>query len=84
MRLSDIGYKEIINLADGGRYGQLSESELLFDPETGQIRALLIPQYPARMTLFHHDNGYMQLPWNSIKKIGEDIIILDTSTNYQF
>ncbi len=82
MRLSDIGYKEIINLADGGRYGQLSESELLFEPNSGQIRALLIPQYQARLSFFHPNDGFLQLPWNSIKKIGEDIIIFDTSTNY--
>ena len=34
MRLSDIGDKELINLSDGGRYGQLADSELLFDPAT--------------------------------------------------
>ena len=79
MRLSDIGYKEIINLADGGRYGQLADSELLFDSTTGKIRALLIPQYQSRLGLFHHDSDYLQLPWDSIKKIGEDIIVLDTS-----
>ena len=83
MRLSDIGYKELINLADGGRYGQLSESELLFEPDSGKIRALLIPQTQGRLRLFDHGD-YMQLPWSSIKKIGEDIIILDTSTNHYF
>jgi len=78
MRLSNIGYKEIINLADGGRYGQLSDSELLFDPATGKIKALLIPQPTGRFSLF--DRGdHIQIPWSSIKKIGEDIIILDTS-----
>ncbi|MBQ4576193.1 MAG: YlmC/YmxH family sporulation protein [Firmicutes bacterium] len=84
MRLSDIGYKEIIDLADGGRYGQLSESELLFEPASGQIRALLIPQYQTRLRVFRHDSDFLHLPWSSIKKIGEDIIILDTSTNVSF
>ncbi|MBQ8590312.1 MAG: YlmC/YmxH family sporulation protein [Firmicutes bacterium] len=84
MRLSDIGYKEIINLADGGRYGQLADSELLFEPATGQIRALLIPQGQSRLGLFRHNSDYMQLPWNSIKKIGEDIIVLDTSATCSY
>lgn len=81
MRLSDIGDKELINLSDGGRYGQLADSELLFDPATGRIRALLIPQYQGRFSLF--DRGdFMQIPWESIRNIGEDIIILDTSMRY--
>ena len=81
MRLSDIGYKEIINLSDGGRYGQLSDSELLFEPSTGRIRALLIPQYQGKFSFF--DRGdFMQIPWDSIKKIGEDIIILDTAARF--
>lgn len=81
MRLSEIGYKEIINLSDGGRYGQLSDSELLFDPKTGRIRALLIPQYQGKFNFF--DRGdFMQIPWESICKIGEDIIILDTSARF--
>ena len=80
MRLSDIGYKVIINLSDGNRYGQLADSELLFDPSGGRIRALLIPQYQGRFNFF--DRGeYMQIPWESIKKIGEDIIIIDTSAH---
>ena len=83
MRLSEIGYKEIINLADGARYGQLADAELLFDPASGHIKALLIPRGPGRFSLF--DRGdYIQLPWNSIKKIGEDIIILDTSASYSY
>ena len=84
MRLSDIGYKEIIDLADGGRYGQLADSELLFDPINGKIRALLVPQIQSRMSLFRQDQNFTQLPWESIKKIGEDIIVLDTSANRHF
>lgn len=81
MRLSDIGDKEIINVSDGGRYGQLADSELLFEPSTGRIRALLIPQYQGKFSLF--DRGdFMQIPWESIKKIGDDIIILDTSSRF--
>ena len=81
MRLGDIGDKALINLSDGGRYGQLADSELLFDPATGRIRALLIPQYQGRFSLF--DRGdFMQVPWESIRNIGEDIIILDTSMRY--
>lgn len=80
MRLSDLGYKEIVNLADGSRYGQLADSELLFDPRRGKIHALLIPEYTSR---FHFGGGidFLQLPWNCIRKIGEDIIIVDAEVS---
>lgn len=79
MRLSDLGYKEIVNLANGSRYGQLADSELLFDPRNGKIKALLVPEYKSRFSLggFGGGSEFMQLPWNCIKKIGEDIIIVD-------
>lgn len=76
MRLSDLGYKEIVNLQNGGRYGQLADSELLFEPRRGQIKALLVPEYRGRFP-FGMGNDYMQIPWSCIKKIGEDIIIVD-------
>ncbi|WP_130863824.1 YlmC/YmxH family sporulation protein [Bacilliculturomica massiliensis] len=75
MRLSDLGYKEIVNLSNGCRYGQLADSELLFDPRQGKIKALLVPEFTGR---FHFGGSeFLQLPWNCIKKIGEDIIIVD-------
>lgn len=77
MRLSDLGDKEIVNLANGSRYGQLSEAELLFDEQQGLIKAILAPDYQGKFN-FWGSKHYFQLPWNSIRKIGEDIIIFDT------
>lgn len=76
MRLSDLGYKEIVNLANGSRHGQLADSELLFDPKQGKIKALLVPEYKNRFG-FGRGGEFLQLPWNCIRKIGEDIIIVD-------
>ena len=77
MRLSEIGNKEIIDLSTGSRHGQLWDSELLFDPQTGEIKAILISDFKAskQMRLEEH----RQLPWQSILKIGEDMIIFQSS-----
>lgn len=78
MRLSDLGDKEIVNLANGSRYGQLSSAELLFDEHQGSIKSVLVPNGRGKMSFFG-SKDFMQLPWNAIRKIGEDIIIFETS-----
>lgn len=78
MRLSDIGYKEIINLSTGSRHGQLSSAELLFDENSGKINAILVPGLHGKFT-FTPNKDFIQLPWESIIKIGEDIIIFETA-----
>ncbi len=78
MRLSDIGYKEIINLSTGSRHGQLSSAELLFDESTGKINAILVPEIKSRFSL-SSSREFIQLPWSSIVKIGDDIIIFETA-----
>ena len=78
MKLSDLGDKEIVNLANGSRHGQLANAELLFDETQGRIKAILVPDYHGK-TSFFGSKDYLQLPWSSIRKIGEDIIIFEAA-----
>ncbi len=78
MRLSDLGEKEIINIADGSRYGDLYNAELMFEERTGKIRVIMAPEHKGRIS-FTGARDYVRLPWDSVKKIGEDIIIVDTT-----
>ncbi|MEG1583832.1 MAG: YlmC/YmxH family sporulation protein [Anaerovorax sp.] len=78
MRLSEIGYKEIINLSTGSRHGQLSSAELLFEESSGKITAILVPSMQGRFG-FMGSKEFLQLPWESIIKIGDDIIIFETA-----
>ena len=72
MRLSEIGDKEIADMSKGSLHGMLSDAEILFDEQTGTISTLLVADFqsPDR-----HLRGELQLPWNSIVVIGEDLII---------
>ncbi len=74
MLLSEIGDKEIIDLTKGSRHGSFWDAEMLFDEMTGKIKALLVPNFQAH-SRFSAMRETMQLPWDSIVKIGEDIII---------
>ncbi|MBR0596360.1 YlmC/YmxH family sporulation protein [Sinanaerobacter chloroacetimidivorans] len=76
MRLSDLGDKEIVNLSNGSRHGQLANAELLFEERNGKIKAILVPDYHGKMS-FLGGKDFIQLPWSAIRKIGEDIIIFE-------
>ena len=45
MLLSEIGDKEVIDLSKGSRHGSFWDAEILFDEQTGKIRALLVPNF---------------------------------------
>lgn len=82
MRLSEIGGKEIVNLHDGSSLGLISESDLLINKRTGRIHSLLIPEKKGIFSLFS-DNSLIEIPWGSIKKIGNDMIIIDLEDSYR-
>lgn len=72
MLLSEIGDKEIVDISKGSMHGRLWDAEMFFDEKTGLIHSLVVPDFQGGHTRFKED---LQLPWNSIIIIGEDIII---------
>lgn len=77
MRLTDLKGKEVINLADGSRLGTVDECELVFDGATGKIAAMLLPRYHDVWRLFHASQT-STIPWQAIKRIGQDFILVDS------
>ncbi|HKM28616.1 MAG TPA: YlmC/YmxH family sporulation protein [Anaerovoracaceae bacterium] len=74
MLLSEIGDKEIIDLTKGSRHGKFWDAEMLFDETNGTIKALIVPHFQSKGK-YSPGSESLQLPWSSIVKIGEDIII---------
>lgn len=73
MLLTDICDKEVIDLSKGTRYGCLGDARLIFDEKSGEIMSLVITGKYKEET---------SLPWSSIVKIGEDIIIFRSGQEY--
>lgn len=76
VRLRELGGKEIVNLNDGGRLGVIADSDLVIDEKSGKIISLLVPDNRAQFMLFG-DKKEIEIPWNSIRKIGNDMIIIE-------
>ena len=74
-RVSELRYKEIINVSDGSRYGWVGDVEV--DRESGQVRALVVP---GRLRLFgllgrEEDRVF---PWEAVRRFGADTILVET------
>lgn len=65
--------KEVINLNDGKRLGYVQDVEADF--ESGEITAIVVPGTSKLFSVGGKND--IIIPWNKIKRIGEDIILVD-------
>ncbi|OON98426.1 MAG: photosystem reaction center protein H [Epulopiscium sp. Nele67-Bin004] len=74
MRISDMKHKEIINILDGSRLGYICDVEI--DWTEGKVKTLIVPGPGKIMGMFGRELEYI-IPWDNIKKIGEDTILVE-------
>ena len=74
MTFSDLKKKDVICVADGRLLGRVSD--LVLDEKCGQIRALIVPAGTGFGCIFHGDKGCMNIPWQQITCIGDDVILV--------
>lgn len=82
MELSKLAKKEVINFFDGTRLGVLREPDLLFDGVTGEIVALILPVEGGFLG-FLKGKQQLIIPWEAVKRIGPEILIVDFNPNQQ-
>lgn len=79
IKISDLKQREVINILDGKRLGNIKDVEL--DLEEGKVVSLVIPGPNRffRFFSFGKDNDYI-VPWEDIKKIGIDVILIELNS----
>ncbi|CAM4172559.1 YlmC/YmxH family sporulation protein [Paenibacillus typhae] len=73
MKISDFQTKDVINIVDGKRLGQISDLEL--DLRRGVIDAVIVPGFSRFMGLFGGGSDLI-IPWRNIVKIGADVVLV--------
>ena len=73
-RMEELRYKEVINVNDGCRLGYVGDVEICL-PE-GRVVAIIVPGPCRFFGLFGRGEDYY-IPWDCIKQIGDDIILID-------
>ncbi len=72
MRLSDLQSKNIVNIYDGKNIGSIIDANVL---DNGSIESLVIEE--NKKILAFSKNSDIIIHWKDIKKIGEDVILVD-------
>lgn len=73
MRLSDLQSKDIVNINDGKKIGRIIDASV---NDMGMIEYLSIEKAKGLNGLFNKD-GETTITFKQIKKIGEDVILVD-------
>lgn len=72
-RFSKFRCKEVINMKTGVRLGYVDDCEI--NEETGQLLYITVPGPGRFFGIFAREPDYI-IHWDSINKIGEDIILV--------
>ncbi|MDE6357420.1 MAG: YlmC/YmxH family sporulation protein [Eubacteriales bacterium] len=76
-RIADLQEKEVINIRDGIRLGFVSDVEI--DTVNGCVLSIIVASSCKVFGIFGTEQEYI-IPWCNIKKIGDDIILVDINT----
>ena len=70
----DFKHKEVINISDAKRLGYVQD--VTADLQTGIITSIIVPGSNKIFNIFGGNNEIV-IPWEKIKCIGEDIILVE-------
>ncbi|OIK15343.1 sporulation protein, YlmC/YmxH family [Bacillus sp. OV322] len=80
VRISDFQIKDIVNISDGKKLGNMSDLEINVD--TGAIEAIIVSNSGKLMGFFGREQDLI-IPWRKIKKIGADVILVDYHNTFK-
>lgn len=74
MRLSDLQNKNLVNTTDGKNIGNIVDVNI--DYKSGNINSFII-ESKTNMFRFLNKDRDMEVRWEEIEKIGEDVILVN-------
>ncbi|MCM3713115.1 YlmC/YmxH family sporulation protein [Halalkalibacter oceani] len=80
MKISELQVKDIVNMENGKRLGQLTDLEI--NLHSGQIEALIINGTGKMMGLFGKESAEVTIPWKNIIRIGSDVILVEVPSGF--
>lgn len=72
--VSELRYKEVIDVADGSRYGCVGDAEV--DLETGEVTRLIVPGRLRLFGLLGRECDQV-IPWSAVRRFGADTILVE-------
>jgi len=75
MRLSDLQHKDIVNVLDGKKVGNIIDININMD---GNMNSLIVEKSKFFVSMFSTKDE-IEIKWEQIEKIGEDVILVKLS-----
>ena len=72
MRLSELQHKDVVNIIDGKKIGNIIDVSI---DNSGKTVGLIVEKYKFLISMF--SNKEIEIKWNQIEKIGEDVILVN-------
>lgn len=73
-RFTELRCKEVVNICDGSRLGYVSD--VVVELPSGRLVAIIVPGPRRFFGLFCREYDYC-IPWQAVKQIGDDIILVE-------
>jgi len=75
MRLSDLQHKDVVNVIDGSKIGNIIDIKI---DQKGNMEGLIVEKTKFIISMFTTKNE-IEIKWGQIEKIGEDVILVNIS-----
>lgn len=75
LKNSELKMKDVIDINRGKKLGFINDVDI--EIETGHIKAFVVPAHQNRVFNFFMKKNDIVINWNEIKKIGEDVILVE-------
>lgn len=72
MRLSELQHKDVVNVLDGKKIGNIIDVSINSD---GNMSGLIVEKTKFFISMFTNRNE-IEISWKQIEKIGEDVILV--------
>lgn len=73
MRLSELQNKDVVNVLDGKKIGNIIDVSI---DNTGKTTGLIVEKYKFLVSMFSNSKE-VEIKWGQIEKIGEDVILVN-------
>ena len=72
MKLSELQDKDVVNLKDGKKIGNIIDVKIDLN---GHTEGILVERYKFIVSMF--SNNIVEIKWSDIEKIGKDVILVN-------
>ena len=79
MTVGELRQKDVINICDGRRLGRPIDLSL---NESACVTALIVPAPGGFLSCLKPDREGVSIPWERIRRIGDDVILVELEANY--